>query len=218
MDWSIILGVLGIVVSVVVGWFTYRLADRRARNQKFETAKTTVLQELSKSLGEDAVPTPDVLEATIRSVLRETGDPKIEMNVDVVLDDLVRQVTSDPFLDSQRRRKLQADIQKVRTDAAAELKKRPREEIWEASPMSYVRSSLSATIPAMIAALLTLGAFLISIVGKGAESKFLTSLKDEAFLLPFLLMAVLLPILLITFLDHDMFRTLMRLFGRRDKK
>jgi hypothetical protein len=119
MDWSMILGILGIVVSIGVGWLTYRLANRRASTQRYESAKATVLQELSKSLGEDSVPSVDVLEATIRSVLRETGDPRVHLLVDHVLDDLIRQVTSDPFLDSVRRRKLQDDIQLARSNAAS---------------------------------------------------------------------------------------------------
>lgn len=118
MDWSLILGIIGILVSVGVGWITYRLADRRARNQRHATAKATVLQELSKSLGEDSVPTPAVIEATLRSVVREVADPKVAVSLDEVLDDLVRQVTSDPFLNAERRRKLQDDIEKVRTDAS----------------------------------------------------------------------------------------------------
>lgn len=117
MNWSIVLGILGVVVSVVVGWLSYRFADRRSSNQKYRTAKSAVLQELSKSLGEDAIPTPAIIQATMRSVLREAGDPKIDIEVDEVLDDLMRQVTADPFLDGDRRRKLQTDIEQVRTEA-----------------------------------------------------------------------------------------------------
>ena len=108
MDWSIVLGVIGILVSIVVGWITFRLTERRARNQRHFVAKATVLQELSKSLGEDAIPTPAIIEATLRSVVRETADPKLTLSLDEILDDLIRQVTSDPFLDAERRRKLQA--------------------------------------------------------------------------------------------------------------
>src|SRR5882757_3294624 len=95
LDWSILLGVLGIIVSIAVGWLTFRLANKRAYAQRYVDAKSTVLQELSKSLGEDSIPTPGILEATIRSVLREIGDPKVQINISDVLDDLIRQVTSD---------------------------------------------------------------------------------------------------------------------------
>ena len=118
MNWSIILSIAGIVVSVVVGWLTYRLADRRARNQRHTVAKNAVLQDLSNSLGEDSIPNPVIIEATIRSVLRQIADPKIDLATDEVLDDLIRQVTSDPFLDPERRRKLQSDIERVREEAS----------------------------------------------------------------------------------------------------
>lgn len=158
MDWSVFLGVLGIIVSIVVGWLTYRLADRRARSNRQISAKATVLQELSKSLGEDSVPAPDILEATIRSVLREVGDPKIGLDVDEILDDLVRQVTSDPFLDSERRRKLQGDIQKVRAEAASKHLEAPREEV-EVPSLSHFNSSAWSFLLGLLSSIATLIAF-----------------------------------------------------------
>lgn len=149
MDWSIVLGIAGILVSIGVGWLTYRLANKRAMSQRYAAAKATVLQSLSKSLGEDAIPTTDVLQATIRSVLRESGDPKLKLEIDDVLDDLIRQVTSDAFLDSSRRRKLQEDIQNVRSAAT---KSEPLRD-YDYGRFSYLRSS---TVPLFFSAVATL--------------------------------------------------------------
>ena len=173
MDWSLILGILGIVVSILVGWLTYGLADRRARSNRHIAAKNTVLQELSKSLGEASVPTPDILEATIRSVLREVGDPKVQMDVDEVLDDLVRQVTSDPFLDSERRRKLQEDIRGVRAETSAKQLSTPREEL-DVVNLSHLQSTLLSSLAAITAAF---GTFLLfaSLVVERAD---MTAIKE----------------------------------------
>lgn len=214
MDWSLILGILGIVVSVAVGWLTYRLANKRAFSQRYVTAKATVLQSLSKSLGEDAVPTQEVLQATIRSVLRETGDPKLQLQIDDVLDDLVRQVTSDPFLDSDRRRKLQADIQTVRSQAADKQLSPLRD--FEYGRSAYLRSS---AVPVVIAAFATVASLFLVLLPLSAgknQDNVDTFIKAHPWLwVPLalvLLLGVLLPVVLF---DDDMRRYLRRIFGRR---
>lgn len=152
MDWSIVLGILGIVVSLIVGWVSSRIAAQRSRNQKYRTAKAVVLQELSKSLGEDSIPTPAIIQATMRSVLRESGDPKVEIDVDEVLDDLMRQVTADPFLDGERRQKLQGDIEQVRAEARNSRIQLSREEAREAA---YQRSSALPSLSTLVGVLTT---------------------------------------------------------------
>jgi len=227
MDWSLLLGILGIVVSIVVGWLTYGLADRRARSQRYFTAKSTVLQELSKSLGEDSVPPPNILEATIRSVLREVGDPRVQINVSEVLDDLMRQVTSDPFLDSERRRKLQTDIETVRT----ELVKRPlQEEQPEEDAIGDTDNNFRLTlVPAFVGIAAAVGTliFLTSILRNPAEGSRLSEvmgiiqsrlggygfwLLESLLLLAFMgLILILLPI------DKNVIRKIADVFGGKKK-
>jgi hypothetical protein len=77
--------------------------------------------------------------------------PRVELNLDDVLDDLVRQVTSDPFLNSERRRQLQADIYRVREEARAKHLKTPEEE-REVADIGQFRSSLTSTLVATVAA------------------------------------------------------------------
>lgn len=171
IDWSLLLGVLGILVSIIVGWLTYRLANRRAYSQRYMDAKATVLQELSKSLGEDSVPATGILEATIRSVLREIGDPKIKINIGEILDDLIRQVTSDPFLDSERRRKLQGDIEKVRSEPPSKEFKEPSEESG-AYARGPARANFSSLFIGLGAMFLTLTGFVVAFLSdEGAQVK-----------------------------------------------
>jgi len=221
MDWSLLLGFLGILVSIVVGWLTYRLADRRARNQRYFTAKSTVLQELSKSLGEDSVPTPNILEATIRSVLLEVGDPSVQINVGEVLDDLTRQVTSDPFLGSERRRKLQTDIETVRSEL---VKGHLQEEQPKESATEDMRNAPLTLVPAiigMLAAMVTLTPFLTSVLGSRIEgsmaSEFMKRVRPHGDYVLLLLGALLVLVCLfcILVLNQKAFKKTAELFRGR---
>ena len=72
MDLTIVLSFAGIIVSILVGFGTFYLADKRARRNRWQNAKDMVLQDLSKSLGEGNVPDAAIIQATIRSVLSPT--------------------------------------------------------------------------------------------------------------------------------------------------
>lgn len=115
MDMSMLLGVAGIVVSIVIGLGTYYLAERHGRRNRWQAAKEMVLRDLSKSLGEGNVPGPAVILATIRSVLRLQNASDLDaVTLDEVADDLLRQITSDAFLSSERRMELQSKVLEVR--------------------------------------------------------------------------------------------------------
>lgn len=121
MDWSLILGIAGIAVSIIVGWLTYYLADKRQRRNRFLAAKHSVVSTLSRSLSEETVPSAELVRATIRSVLREENAADLSaVSVEEVIDDLIRQVTSDPFLAAERRKELQASLLGVITAVAQE--------------------------------------------------------------------------------------------------
>ncbi|HEV3219129.1 MAG TPA: hypothetical protein VGZ48_05125 [Candidatus Acidoferrales bacterium] len=117
MDWSIILGVIGVVVSIGVGLGTFFLAQRSARRGKWETAKNIILRDLSKSLGDGTVPTSHVILAIIRSVLRDQNVSDTgAVTIDEIKDDLLRQITSDPFLEAGRRKQLQDQVDALQLD------------------------------------------------------------------------------------------------------
>ena len=115
MNISILLGLIGILVSIGVGFGTFYLADKRARINRWQNAKDMVLRDLSKSLGEGNVPDASVIKATIRSVLRSHNAIDLSVvTLDEIADDLLRQITADPFLEPERRKQLQNDVLELR--------------------------------------------------------------------------------------------------------
>ncbi|MFB3896662.1 MAG: hypothetical protein ACE14V_10210 [bacterium] len=115
MDINILLAVIGIIVSIVVGFVTFYLADKSARRNRWNSAREMILRDLSKSLGEGTVPDASVIEATIRSILRGYNANDLSViTVEEIADDLLRQITADPFLDAERRKKLQNEVLKLK--------------------------------------------------------------------------------------------------------
>jgi hypothetical protein len=111
MNLNILLGLIGILVSIGVGFGTFYVADRRSRRNRWQNAKDMVLRDLSKSLGEGSVPNASVIKATTRSILRSHNSNDMSVvTFDEIIDDLIRQITADPFLESDRRKQLQRDV------------------------------------------------------------------------------------------------------------
>lgn len=133
MDTNMLLAVAGIIVSIAVGFGTFYLADKRARRNRWENAKETVLRDLSKSLGEGNVPDASVITATIRSVLRSHSANDLSVvTLEEIADDLLRQITADPFLEAERRKKLQNDVLQLReAQARIEAEMSPEEKAVE---------------------------------------------------------------------------------------
>jgi hypothetical protein len=133
MDVNILLAVAGIIVSIAVGFGTFYLADKRARRNRWENAKETVLRDLSKSLGEGTVPDASVIKATIRSVLRSHSANDLSVvTLEEIADELLRQITADPFLEAERRKKLQNDVLQLKeAQARIEAEMSPEEKAVE---------------------------------------------------------------------------------------
>lgn len=160
MNWSVFLGILGILASVAVGLGTFLIADKRARKNRYQNAKDLILRELSKSLGEDNIPSHLIISATIRSVLRENNSDNLEaVSVSEILDDLIRQITSDPFLDSERRKKLQTEIitikkEKETKEIKAEKEPRKLEQIT-IKKTAWAWTSFISAITGILASMIT---------------------------------------------------------------
>lgn len=164
MDFSILLSIAGIVVSIGVGFGTFYLANKRAERNRWGNAKETVLRDLSKSLGEGNIPDASVIKATIRSVLRTQNTTDLSVvTLDEISDDLLRQITADPFLDAERRKQLQSDLLKLKENQAkieaemsAEQKEAEVEKIETGERLTWSTiASLSAGIITSIVAAAT---------------------------------------------------------------
>ncbi len=126
IDWSLGVGILGILVSIAVGLGTFWASDRRTQRNRLLNARGLIVQVLSRSLADGAVPKRPVIEAVVRSVLREQGTVYNEQNtVAEVIDDLLRQVASAPFLEADRRNSLQSQLLGLCTESERSVLKEP---------------------------------------------------------------------------------------------
>ena len=159
---SNLLSVFGIVVSVLIGLTTFYIADRRSRRNRWQQARETILKELSKTLGEEDIPNFEIISATIRSVLRGYNPGSLDkVTVAEVTDDLLRQITSDPFLDSERRNKLQTQVLDVKTAGLQAEEAMPEEEAIvsvagskvEAIDKNFIHSLIAAITSSIIVAI-----------------------------------------------------------------
>ncbi|MBI5497486.1 MAG: hypothetical protein HY904_20920 [Deltaproteobacteria bacterium] len=108
MDVSFLSGGVGTVVSISIGLLTSFLAERRARRTRWHTAKDIILRDLAVALAEGNPPNASAILATMRSVMREYSvSGRAGTRLQEVVDDMVRAIVSDPFLEPDRRRQLQ---------------------------------------------------------------------------------------------------------------
>ena len=153
---SNLLSVFGIVVSVLIGLTTFYIADRRSRRNRWQQARETILKELSKTLGEENIPNFEIISATIRSVLRGYNPGSLDkVTVAEVTDDLLRQITSDPFLDSERRNKLQTQVLDVKTAGLQAEEAMSEEEAIVSVAGSKVEAIDKFSILSLIAGIIT---------------------------------------------------------------
>jgi len=162
MELSLVLGGFGILVSIAVGFGTYYLAERRGRRNRWQASKDTVLRDLSKSLGEGSVPQPAVILATIRSVLRSQNAPDLAVvTLEEVKDDLLRQITADPFLEAERRTQLQTQVLELKAPETPSGPPGPRAaaEAWLERETLWTQFSFAALLAGVLASLVAGVAF-----------------------------------------------------------
>lgn len=180
---------VGIVATVIVSWVTYHLSVRVTRRNQWQSAKETILRDLSRSLGEGTVPSPEIIVSTMRSVLRNQGAINLEViTLEEIVDDLIWQVTSDPFLDSARRTQLQSELLGV-TQAYHELKSKQIPQTLQRRSLSSTPDLIRSVTPvflSLIAGLSSLALFfylLIPLASKSSTSGSLHSNSNTIYLI-----------------------------------
>lgn len=207
MNLSILIGIIGIIISVFIGLTTFFIADRRSRRGKWQQARETVARELSKTLGEGNIPNHEIISSTIRSVLRSHNPGAIDaISVEEIIDDLIRQITSDPFLDSEKRKELQDRILTIKNES---ITKRTEVSDREVSisvglPGLRVESKLPEKT-SIISLFLGIISSLIAGIGFFSIDKLINFFKDNSdkfvdLLLPFLGSLITLVIAIISLL------------------
>lgn len=157
MELSILFGIAGIIVSIGVGFGTFYLADKRAKRSRWENAKETVLRDLSKSLGEGNIPDASVIKATIRSVLRSHNASDLSVvTLEEIADDLLRQITADPFLDAERRKQLQNDVLELKqAQEKLEVQMSLEEKEAEVKKIETSEKLTWSTVTSLVAGIIT---------------------------------------------------------------
>jgi len=124
MELGVLLGFVGAALSalgIAVAWLLWVISEGRNARRRSQRAKEIVLRELAVSLGEGRPPPFAVFQSTVRSVFRAENIvvEDADLPLHEVADDLMRQVTADPFLDPARRQTLQDQILGLATTAGA---------------------------------------------------------------------------------------------------
>lgn len=177
MDLTIVLSFAGIIVSIFVGFGTFYLADKRARRNRWQNSKDMVLQDLSKSLGEGNVPDAAIIQATIRSVLRsQNANDLSAVTLDEIADDLLRQITSDPFLNSERRGQLQGEVLNLKAKTAQEAKELPFAESKKEE--AVIERSVRLTWSTLVSLLAGITASLVASLGWVSIERVIDFLKQ----------------------------------------
>ena len=111
MGRDIALTFVSILAGIATSFAFFVLSTRKARRAGWRLAKSRITADLAQSLGQDRVPPPEAIVATIRSILREHDVTELQgVTYGEVMEELLRQVTADPFLDSERRTALQLSL------------------------------------------------------------------------------------------------------------
>jgi len=112
MDWPILLSIFGIGITIL-----NKLRGVHSCQNCKRSAKETVLKELLKSISENNIPKREIISATIKSVFRDYHVKELDVvTVDEVIDDLIRDVSSNPFLDSKYRKQIQNELLAMKLD------------------------------------------------------------------------------------------------------
>lgn len=119
--WQVVVGVVSIFVAILAIpgtiWAT-RLFDRREDQRRWRAAREMILRDVAVPLGEGAAPDIVTLGAVFRSAVRANDVRRADYsNLYEVIDELIRQISADPFLDHQRRVDLLQQVQGLADEA-----------------------------------------------------------------------------------------------------
>jgi hypothetical protein len=121
-DRAIIVGILGVIATIVVGVVTYLLTEgtvSREYQERVRAARNDVLTAVGRSIGEGKVPNKAKIRAVISSVERQYGiKAEDSEKPEALIDDIVERVLANEFLDAQRREELSTQLLAVKDEQA----------------------------------------------------------------------------------------------------
>lgn len=122
-DVNVLIGIGGVVATIVVGVVTYWLtADSAAREyqERIRVARNDVIASVARSIGEGVVPSRAKVQAVLNSVKRQYNIKEADFETpDTVVDDILTRVLANEFLDAKRREELSEKLIAVKEAQAA---------------------------------------------------------------------------------------------------
>lgn len=154
-DRAIIVGIIGVVATIVVGVVTYWLTAgtvSREYQERVKAARNDIQAAVGRSVGEGKVPNKAKIQAVISSIERQYGIKQQDSErTEAVIDDIIERVLANEFLDAQRREELSSKLLAVRDEqiqvsAEGQPKQPPSQESKNSIPWEF--AALAAGITA----------------------------------------------------------------------
>jgi len=83
-------------------------------------AKGLIVRDLTSALAERSMLTSEMINSTIKGILSELNYPKNLVLAHEIMDELIRSIITNPFLQTERRRQIEAELQ----ERSLEIKQR----------------------------------------------------------------------------------------------
>ena len=154
-DVNVLIGIAGVVATIIVGVVTYWLtADSATREyqERIRVARNDVLIAVARSIGEGVVPRRNMVQSVLNSVRRQHNVKEADFETpDSVVDDILTRVLANEFLDAKRREELSEKLMAVKETQAGTS---DGKKIGEGKPERLKHDSFSALAFALSASML----------------------------------------------------------------
>jgi hypothetical protein len=159
-DRGILVGIIGVIATIAVGWLTYWLtagAESREYQERVKSSRTEILSGISRSIGEGKVPNKAKIQAVIDSVERKYGVKQQDSEKPgSVIDDIIERVLANEFLDAQKREELSTKLLAMRDESVqssatpGETQQQQPHSLGDYRTFAFEVASAAATLPAFI--------------------------------------------------------------------
>ncbi len=158
-DKAIVVGIIGVIATVVVGVVTYWLTAgtvSREYDERVRAARNEILGAVGRSIGEGVVPNKEKIQAVISSVDRQYGVKEQDTEkAEAIIDDIVERVLANEFLDAKRREELSTKLLTVKDEKTSLPSETQSKQVPEPqNPAPLELALLFATFTALAAAFL----------------------------------------------------------------
>lgn len=196
---SFLIGIGGLLVTIIVGLVTYWLTTgsiSREYKERINAGRNYALTAIAKSIGEGVVPSKTKIKSVLNSVRRQYGIREQDFeSPETIIDDLLARILSNEFLDAKRREELSDKLLTVKAEKLADLElekavednRRQKDEMF----FSYVLSFLAALLAAITLVLMS------QLYKRRSKEKVLNRDKPALLLHQFVIIVIVLALIII---------------------